>query len=428
MNRISEGEIIKQCIEYFKQNPVWKRVFEGFREKYSSYGRFAGKVVLNNLSPQEIDELEGFFGKSFHGQKNVTVSAERFGRALEESRFKEVTPEALLEQYFGELMIGKQEQKALRNRKKQQIIREFIKDFDGTCAAEHVELILETVRDGERCSLEEWEKMLRLAARIYNQLPYRRNDNMYLAAFAAELTGNPHAFDRGTSGGTLFYKVIQADLEMRGVSVESSDIFPAYRRKKSCLETGIMLDDISNYVMVYNVRAINKDGSPHKGMEGFEAEHNIVQVPLAVITGWKKIQCRQDRIYIVENPSVFAMLCAKDGGSAERSYMCMNGQPRLAGLMALDLMAEAGNTAYYAGDMDPEGLLIAQKLGKYYKGELNYWHMEVSDYEKCMSHEKISPKRMKILENITDERLRPAARAIGECKMAGYQEMIDYEI
>ena len=78
--------------------------------------------------------------------------------------------------------------------------------------------------------------------------------------------------------------------------------------------------------------------------------------------------------------------------------------------------------------MDPEGLLIAQKLGKYYKGELNYWHMEVSDYEKCMSHEKISPKRMKILENITDERLRPAARAIGECKMAGYQEMIDYEI
>ena len=58
MNRISEGEIIKQCIEYFKQNPVWKRVFEGFREKYSSYGRFAGKVVLNNLSPQEIDELE----------------------------------------------------------------------------------------------------------------------------------------------------------------------------------------------------------------------------------------------------------------------------------------------------------------------------------------------------------------------------------
>ena len=104
--------------------------------------------------------------------------------------------------------------------------------------------------------------------------------------------------------------------------------------------------------------------------------------------------------------------------------MCMNGQPRLASLMVLDLFAKSGTKVYYAGDLDPEGILIAQKLSQYYKGEFYYWHMETADYEKCRSEEMISPKRMKILERITDERLKPVVESIGECRTAGYQEML----
>ena len=72
----------------------------------------------------------------------------------------------------------------------------------------------------------------------------------------------------------------------------------------------------------------------------------------------------------MENPSVFAMLCGKEETDhKEKAYMCMNGQPRLAGLMALDLLAKSETRIYYAGDLDPEGVLIAQKLSQYYKGE-----------------------------------------------------------
>ena len=74
---------------------------------------------------------------------------------------------------------------------------------------------------------------------------------------------------------------------------------------------GIMLDDISNYAMLYQVQAVKKDGNLHKGMEGFASEQHIVQVPLAVITEWESLHCPQDEIYIVENPSVFAVLCGK---------------------------------------------------------------------------------------------------------------------
>lgn len=51
--------------------------------------------------------------------------------------------------------------------------------------------------------------------------------------------------------------------------------------------------------------------------------------------------------------------------------MCMNGQPRLAGLMVLELLAKSGTRVYYAGDLDPEGILIAQKLSRYYKRRIS---------------------------------------------------------
>ena len=415
----------QECPEYFHQSPVWEKVLKGFREKYSSYGRFGGKVVLKNLKSQDIEELEGFFGKSFHGQKSVTVSAEKFRQALEASRYKDITPEWLLENFFGEPLLGKQEQKLLREQEKEKIWQKFLEDYKGTVIETAAELLRNIVKNSDSQELVEWDRALRLGAEMYNHLPYRQSDKLYLAVFAAMLTGNPHAFDNGTAAGNFLYQIIQMDLKIRKMKIESSEIFPAYKRQKSYLMAGIMLDDISNYAMLYQVQAVKKDGTLHKGMEGFASEQHIVQVPLAVIVEWESLHCPQDEIYIVENPSVFAVLCGKEkAGNVRRAYMCMNGQPRLAGLMVLDLFAKSGIRVYYAGDLDPEGILIAQKLSQYYKGEFHYWHMETTDYEKCRSAEVISPKRMKILERIMDKRLEPVMERIRECRMAGYQEML----
>lgn len=417
--------IKKDCLEYFHQSPIWTKVLKRFWEKYSSYGRFGGKVILKNLKTQDIEELEGFFGKSFHGQKSVSVSAEKFRQALESSRYKDITPECLMESFFGEPLLGKREGRFLREQEKDTIWKTFRKSYAGMPIETAAEALKNIVKDSENQELAEWNRLLRLGAEIYNHLPYRQSKKMYLAVFAAMMTGNPHAFDNGTAEGNFLYQIIQMDLRIRGITIETSEIFPAYKRQKSYMMAGIMLDDISNYAMLYRVQAVKKDGNLHKGMEGFTKEQHIVQVPLAVITEWGSLHCPQNEIYIVENPSVFAVLCGKEGAdNTERAYMCMNGQPRLAGLMVLDLLAKSGTRIYYAGDLDPEGILIAQKLSQYYKGEFYYWHMEAADYEKCKSEEAISPKRMKILERITDERLKPVVKMIGEYGTAGYQEML----
>ena len=128
MNRQQEHS----CIAYFKSNPVWNRVFRGFWEKYRSYGTFSGKVVLQKLTAEEVEGLEGFFAKSFHGKKSVTVSAERFAQALMNSRFSDMEPEHLLELYFQETLIGKKEERQLEEHKKDVFLEQWKKTYQGT--------------------------------------------------------------------------------------------------------------------------------------------------------------------------------------------------------------------------------------------------------------------------------------------------------
>ena len=82
-----EEHLCDECLKYFQERPVFGRILEGFREKYFSYGKFAGTVVIKNLSEKDREDLEGFLGRNYHGKKSAAISAERFSRALSRSRF-----------------------------------------------------------------------------------------------------------------------------------------------------------------------------------------------------------------------------------------------------------------------------------------------------------------------------------------------------
>ena len=143
---------------------------------------------MKNLKPTDIEELEGFFFKKiFHSQKSVTVSAEKFRQAIETSRYKEITPECLLENFFEEPLLGRQEQKSLREQEKERIWEIFQRDYEETPAEAALEPLRSIVKDNGNQELAKWDRTLRLGAEIYNNLPYR-NTKMYLAVFVM-LTG-----------------------------------------------------------------------------------------------------------------------------------------------------------------------------------------------------------------------------------------------
>lgn len=420
----------EECAAYFREYPIFDKIFRGFREKYASYGNFSGTVILKNISEKDLEVLEGFFQKNFHGKKSISISAARFEKALKESRFEDFSPKEVLELYFREKMTGKKEQQQSEEQRWNQALEElgevykqtygaeWLSDL-GKCKEEMYFYLQKRYREVGK-EKEKIKKLLELGCKILNNFPYHHGNREYLAVFAARMTGNPHAFDDGEKESVFLRMLIQWDIAQREILVERSEIFPALYRQRLYLAAGILRDDMSNCAMLSGIRAWKKNGELHEGMEGFFREGNPVQVPLSVIADWGRVECPEDAIYIVENPSVYAMLCGKWAG--KKACMCMNGQPRLSAVLLLDLLADAGVKIYYAGDFDPEGMLIAQKIKKYYQGEAVYWKMSAEDYEKSKSKEILTAKRLKMLDHIDDMELLETAEELRKCGLAGYQE------
>lgn len=508
-DRIKAERLREECLMYFRERPVFGKLLRGFREKYLSYGRFAGTVTLKNLKESEREDLEGFLLRSYHGKKSASVSAERFEKALSESRFAGISGKDVLELYFRETVEGRKEQRQREDRQWMALL-DRAKKGAGTLAARWINEITEMLRGGiseiqrggiiesgrgkaESCretaecrrgseadaakevsrflsylkkrdreaggNLDEAERLLMLGVQVLSNLPAEKEPETtvaratgdrtgssgksgkkesdpfgksvrYLAVFAAEITGNPHAFDTGTKDGKYLEMLVEwyvrrletkdgANREHGGKNSLDRG-FPAFRKQRLYLKAGLLQDDVSNYALAAGIRAKTRSGKLHAGMEGFLEEGEPVQIPLSAIAGWKSASCPGNRMYIVENPSVYAVLCGK--WNRKFGLMCMNGQPRFSSLLLLDLLAESGTEVWYAGDIDPEGLLIAQRLKRYYQGEFYYWHMSADDYEMCMSAEPITQRRQKMLEKVQDPELKTTAETLQKSGKAGYQE------
>ena len=444
--RSEDEKLQAECLRYFRERPVFGKLLRGFREKYLSYGRFAGTVTLKNLKESEREDLEGFLLRNYHGKKSASVSAERFEKALSGSRFAGISGKDVLELYFQEPVEGRKEQRQREDRQWTAILDRAKKEA-GALSVRWIDEISEMLsggflpylkrRDREAGgNLDEAERLLMLGVRILDALPAGKAPDpsgrsaRYLAVFAAEITGNPHAFDAGTKDGKYLEMLVEwyvrrteAEAGANGEHGGKNSLdraFPAFRKQKLFLKAGILSDDVSNYALAAGIRACDRRGKPHAGMEGFLEEGEPVQIPLSVIAGWKSASCPGKRMYIVENPSVYAVLCGK--WDRKCGLMCMNGQPRFSSLLLLDLLAQSGTEVWYGGDIDPEGLLIAQRLKQYYQGEFHCWHMSADDYEMSMSAEEISQRRQKMLEKVEDPELKGAAEALQKSGKAGYQE------
>ena len=469
---MKNDELREACLAYFRSMPVFERLLSQFCEKYRSYGCFCGSARLNIRSEDEREALEGFFARSYHNQKTATISAQAFRRALEHTRFVELSPEEILEAFAGAPLSGKREEESRRKaciarcwkaaigqqeayadcEASRQLLYELravaekeepaissedvpsigaIDNTAHTCTSEEAVTALyrqlmsgrqELVENKLLCALTEDLHILVRALEILNRLCVEKR-YQYLPVFAAVLFGDPHRLDPGTRDAHLLQLLLQWLEIQRGVEADEMNSIPSLRRQARYLSAGILLDDVSNYAMLCGVEAIGRDGLVHAGMAGFAADGAPVNVPLSVITGWAQLRCRDNTLWIVENPVVYAVLCERFGRT--RSLMCMNGQPRLSAWLILRLLRAAGTRVYYAGDFDPEGLCIAEKVQQsLLPGQCVFWHMSEADYRSAQSRKPIEARRKKMLDHLQDSLLKTTAVLIRKQGVAGYQENI----
>ena len=130
-------QLLKEAIIYFKKHPIFHKIFTGFQKKYESLGHLGGTVVLHHLTKDEKLQLSGFFQKDFYENKTVTISMNRMEKALKSSKFELLDWMDILESYFGQKIIWKQEVLQRENEKQKVFFNKILKEikFD-----EHINL------------------------------------------------------------------------------------------------------------------------------------------------------------------------------------------------------------------------------------------------------------------------------------------------
>lgn len=86
------------------------------------------------------------------------------------------------------------------------------------------------------------------------------------------------------------------------------------------------------------------------------------------------------------------------------------------------MTGDSGAEIYYSGDMDPDGLGIADRLWQKFGDRIRIWRMSPEDYADSLSGESIGAAGLAKLENIQNPILQETAACMKEKRAAAYQE------
>jgi uncharacterized protein (TIGR02679 family) len=166
--------------------------------------------------------------------------------------------------------------------------------------------------------------------------------------------------------------------------------------------------------------ATNGEGI-HPVWEAAVHSHSVLNVPLKELVKVDRVWPAIGKtVWIVENSSVASMIMET---LPYAPILCTHGQFRLASWRLIELLSESKCKLYYSGDLDPEGIMIADRLKRRYKEQVIIWRMDREAYEISVSDEDIS-NRLNKLDVITLPVWKDVINVIRKVKKAGYQEAI----
>lgn len=377
-------------IEAF-QHSAYLKLFAQFKRKYYSLGRMSGAVPLDSFSPEEVEEIAGFLGVSPQKLKEKgKVSLQQFETQLQTSAFSHFTLLKLVEHVLGEVLVTRKQQQQ-ENLQTEEI---FIAELGEML--KYVPEWLEQIMQKQSDSRWIWQQQASIlpsieitANAVSNRLPKAQFER--LPIFAQRTTGNPHAFDTQTLLGKL---LLHAAFSLSNEVNE----FPKSTQGRNDLlaELGIVQDDLWSFVTAQGLLAF-RNGQPHTVWQAAVEERSVMNIPMRELIKIEKIlPADGQRIWIVENSSVASTLM---DANPSAPIVCTHGQLRMAGWRLLDLFDEHIQF-YYSGDLDPEGILIAQRLVQRYGKRVHLWHMDEYSYEIGRA-ELISPLSLTKLQHVT---------------------------
>lgn len=412
----------KEDLEFFKANKGYYRLFLTFKEKYKSLGRIGGTITLTNLTHEEKEVLSSHFRKDYFRRNSAQISVLAFEKSLSNTRFSNLSLKDILEAYFNEPLTGKKEDERDFKLQRNRFIERLLSDFPSGKARLWLERVYYGSAAGARTVVQRFSQeternklyyYMRCVCKALNALPGDKGHKKRLPVFSSQITKNPHGFDLGTFCGNMFFNALCTVYNIK----ETKD---SLARAQVYYKAGILIDEISNFVTISGLLAYQGELYDPVWKAAFDSRQ-VIQVPLLNLSKIDKAESPIKKVFVLENPGVFGTIIDKN---LFPPMVCTFGQPKLSGLVLLDLLVESNTEIFYSGDFDPEGLQIADSLWRRYEHKLKLWHYSVADYRKSMSRKTLSENRLSILENIVCPELQEVSEVMKAVKKAGYQELL----
>lgn len=408
---------ISECVAYFKNRPGYQRILEQMLKKYKTYGGPAGQVSIADATEEECEAAQALFGRPYAPPLRFTLRA--FDEALQQTKFQGMTLKELLESYFHTTIQTKKEIQRQVDHDFSEMLtrvssetqsnagRDWLSRLGGK--SDGYQLLRKSMSDRTA------EPALRQACRGVDWLALHPGEVVRLAVLSARATSDPHALDGDRLAGKLF---------LHALAAQEGHAFSTIAEERDSLyyDAGILCDSIASSVTQVGL-VLRDDCGEHPAFRVFRERHESCTLTLMNLAALTSGCSPSGRAYLVENQMVFSQLCDQ----AERFHsplICTSGQPQVAVLRLLDLLAKAGTQFYYSGDFDGEGLTIVARLMTRYPKLLRTWHMAPEDYARTCPEVDLPDSRLQPLRALTDSRLKATASAILQKKCAGYQELL----
>ncbi|MCY0895354.1 MAG: TIGR02679 domain-containing protein [Alicyclobacillaceae bacterium] len=424
-----------EALESYLQQPALKRLWMCVKDKYEQLGRVGGKVSLQDLTLEEADALAGLLARNLYGYSTYTVSLQELNQALFASRYR-ISLVECLQCLFPDLTTRLERSEAASGE-----WLAFVAFVSSLATTDSVKRWLQQLESGNgpgyRTFLECFREFSRVGASVAWAGAIRALDKVALhlvrseshsnregpgdwpvrlPVLAARVMGNPHGLDRPTLAGKLFYWGLEALVGNDMVASEDTALRMGAddRRHESAAEemmeareapseqarmlyrrAGVLLDDVSSIVWVANWP---------------EVSAYPVAVPLFTVERLGTFEPPEGKLFILENPSVFAELLPYVPSTVP--IVCTSGQPSVAALRLLDQASTAGAQMFYSGDFDVKGLQMAITLQERYGRSLRPWRMDSATYRRAVSEDQplfteVERNLMEQMSVIWDEQLLP---------------------
>ena len=409
----------EEFCQYLSDNE-FSEFMQLWKKQYEKYGTCKGSIDLV-LNDSNRECISGLMGKDYYGVDCVHITFRQLQKAILNTKYENCDFNEVLKMYFNQRVLTNKYRQEQEQMRVQNIFKQFFKQ-----EGKSQQWIYNTYTNRDsvyirivQASKENEQKCINtvcVVMKALNHLPMWKNKKENISIFASYHTKNPHAFDKNTFAYYLMMHgiVYFLKVDFPKTNLEQNEIL--YR-------AGLYQDGISNYCSVARLQAFNENNQPHLGWAGFYDSYEALNVNMDNLLHIHFITCC-DRVYIVENPSVFQALLKKiKKEKIEKiGLVCTNGQLNYSAYLLLDILVNSNIEIYYSGDMDPEGLLIADKIKQRYPST-KLWCYDVRQYEISKSKEQATDQRMHMLDALKDEALIRIGKCISENKnRVGYQE------